>query len=326
MKLSLKFSTGIWVFGPAIDRFCTKGYRKNQPLEKRLERASKIEGLKGIEFHYPTNISEKNVEETRALLKALKLEPVLVEPALGQESEWKSGALCALKEETRRAAIERAKASMDIAEILGAPMIVIWPGQDGYDYPFQVDYSTVWNLFVESLREIAEHNSEIKVALEYKQEEPRSYVLMGNVGKTLNIIQELGLDNVGVNIEIAHALMANENPAESISLINRYHRLFHTHLNDGFGRIDNDLMAGTVNFWQWLEILHYLEEANYDGWYGLDLTPHQEEPTEAVRESIQNIKCMLDLIHRIDEGKLREALSKADSVKTQRILRAIFTR
>jgi len=53
MRTDLKFSAGIWVFGPPKDRFCPVGYRDGRPLEERFEQASQVRGLKGIEFHYP---------------------------------------------------------------------------------------------------------------------------------------------------------------------------------------------------------------------------------------------------------------------------------
>ena len=324
MSFRDRYSTGIWVFGPAIERFNPIGYREDYPIETRIKQASNVERLRGLEFHYPLEISEANVDKVKELLEAYNFEPVAIVPALSQEPIWKDGALCALNEEIRREAIKRAKASMDIAEILRAPMIIIWPGRDGYDYPFQVNYTAVWDRFIKSVKEIAEYNPKIKVALEYKREDPRSFSLISDVGKTLTVINEMRLNNVGINIEIAHALMANENLAESISLISRYQRLFHTHFNDSFGRFDNDLIVGSIHFWQTLEMLFWLRELKYDGWIGLDLFPAREEPNEALRESIKNLEFLFNLSEKIDEEELRDALNKANIIKSQNVLRKLF--
>jgi len=93
MRTDLKFSAGIWVFGPAKDRFCPVGYRDARPLQERFEQASQVKGLKGIEFHYPSEVSEENVDSTRKLLKKLNLEPVFVAPGLFGEPKWKMGSL-----------------------------------------------------------------------------------------------------------------------------------------------------------------------------------------------------------------------------------------
>jgi len=324
MRTDIKFSAGIWVFGPPKDRFCPVGYRDARPLEERFEQASKVNGLKGIEFHYPSEVSEENVDSTQKLLKKFNLEPVFVAPGLFGESKWKTGSLCSTNDKIRNEAIERGKAAVDTAKKLGAPMIVIWPGQDGYDYPFQVNYLTVWERFISAVREIAAYDRKMKVALEYKLLDPRSHILIDSVGKTLAIIQEIGLDNLGINIEIAHAQMAGESLAESVCLMSRYKRLFHTHFNDSFAMYDNDLIVGSVNFLETLEMVFWLQELGYDGWYGLDLFPAREDPVEALQQSIDNIKLMVTLLNRADRKELRAGLQEGNIAKTQTIIRKML--
>jgi len=324
MGTDLKFSAGIWVFGPPKDRFCPVGYRDARPLEERFEQASQVNGLKGIEFHYPSEVSEENVDSTKKLLKKFNLEPVFVAPGLFGEPKWKMGSLCSTDDKIRDEAIERGKAAVDTAKKLGAPMVVIWPGQDGYDYPFQVNYLAIWDRFIKAVKEIAAHDPKMKVALEYKLLDPRSHILIDNVGKTLAIIQEIGLENLGINIEIAHAQMAGESLAESVCLMSRYKRLFHTHFNDSFAMYDNDLIVGSVNFLETLEMVFWLQEVGYDGWFGLDLFPAREDPVEALQQSIDNIKLMIALLNRVDRKELNAGLQQSNIVKTQTILRKML--
>jgi len=324
MRTELKFSTGIWVFGPPKDRFCPVGYRDARPLEERFEQASRVRGLKGIEFHYPSEVSEENVDSTRKLLAKFDLKPVFVAPGLFGEPKWKMGSLCSIDDKIRSEAIERAKAAVDTAKKLGAPMVVIWPGQDGYDYPFQVNYLAIWNRFINAVKEIAAYDPKMKVALEYKLFDPRSHILIDSVGKTLAIIQEIGLENLGINIEIAHAQMAGESLAESVCLMSRYKRLFHTHFNDSFAMYDNDLIVGSVNFLETLEMVFWLQEVGYSGWFGLDLFPAREDPVVAVQHSIDNINLMVTLLDRVDRKELKEGLQRGDIAKTQTILRKML--
>jgi len=324
MRTDIKFSAGIWVFGSPKDRFCPVGYRDARPLEERFEQASKVNSLKGIEFHYPGEVSEENADSTQKLLKKFNLEPVFVAPGLFGEPKWKMGSLCSTNDKIRNEAIERGKAAVDTAKKLGAPMVVIWPGQDGYDYPFQVNYLTVWDRFINAVKEIAAYDRKMKVALEYKLLDPRSHILIDSVGKTLAIIQEIGLDNLGINIEIAHAQMAGESLAESVCLMSRYKRLFHTHFNDSFAMYDNDLIVGSVNFLETLEMVFWLQELGYDGWYGLDLFPAREDPVEALQQSIDNIKLIVTLLGRVDRKELRAGLQEGNIAKTQTILRKML--
>jgi len=324
MRTDLKFSAGIWVFGPPKDRFCPVGYGDARPLQERFEQASQVKDLTGIEFHYPSEVSEENVDSTRKLLKKFNLEPVFVAPGLFGEPKWKMGSLCSTNDKIRNEAIERGKAAVDTAKKLGAPMVVIWPGQDGYDYPFQVNYLTVWDRFINAVKEIAAYDPKMKVALEYKLLDPRSHILIDSVGKTLAIIQEIGLENLGINIEIAHAQMAGESLAESVCLMSRYKRLFHTHFNDSFAMYDNDLIVGSVNFLETLEMVFWLQEVGYHGWFGLDLFPAREDPVEALQQSIDNMKLMVALLNRIDRKELKAGLQEGNIAKTQKILRKML--
>ena len=182
----------------------------------------------------------------------------------------------------------------------------------------------VWDRFISAVKEIAVYDPKMKVALEYKPLDPRSHILIDSVGKTLAIIQETGLDNLGINIEIAHAQMAGESLAESVCLMSRYKRLFHTHFNDSFGMYDNDLIVGSVNFLETLEMVFWLQEVGYDGWYGLDLFPVREDPIEALQQSIDNIKLMVTLLNRADKKELKAGLQEGNVVKTQTILRKML--
>jgi len=48
------------------------------------------------------------------------------------------------------------KRGIGLAAELGAKFI-IWPGGEGYNYNFQVDYVQAWEWFVEGIAEAAEH-------------------------------------------------------------------------------------------------------------------------------------------------------------------------
>lgn len=324
MEKKLKFSTGVWVFGTPSDRFCPSGYRTGLAVEDRIELAAKVESLNGLEFHYPSEISDENLDLVKSLLKKFGLKPVGIAPGLFSEPKWKYGSLCSSNDKVRSEAIERAKKTVDIAKEVGAPMIIVWPGQDGYDYPFQVNYLLIWDRFIRAIKEIAEYQPKIKVALEYKPLDPRGHILIDSVGKTLAILQEIGLKNVGINIEVAHAQMAGESLAESVCLMARYGRLFHTHFNDSFTMYDNDLIVGSTNFWQTLEMLFWLQEVNYNDWYGLDLFPAREEAVDVIRQSIENINFMVKLLDRLDREELKAKMEENNVTEIQPLLRKML--
>ena len=57
----------------------------------------------------------------------------------------------------------------------------------------------------ESLEEIADYGSQVKIALEYKLKEPRQYLLVGNAFRALYLIKTLNRKNLGVTVDFGHA-------------------------------------------------------------------------------------------------------------------------
>ncbi len=137
---------------------------------------------------------------------------------------------------------------MDIAAELGCGLINIWNGQDGYDYPFEADYLQEREWLVSGLRECAQHRADVRVSLEYKLKEPRNRSYLGTAAGTLLIAQEIGLPNVGVTIDVGHALVAYEDVGESIAMLSHAgSKLFHMHFNDNYRLWDDDMIVGSVH-------------------------------------------------------------------------------
>ena len=57
------------------------------------------------------------------------------------------------------------------------------------------------------------------ISIEYKPNEPRAYSLLPDAATTLLAIQEAGSPNLGVTLDFAHVLYADEQPAFAASLI-----------------------------------------------------------------------------------------------------------
>lgn len=323
----LQFSTGIWIFGAGVERFAPTGYKPAKPIVELIDEAAKVEDLRGLEFHYPTEVSEENVKAVKDALSSHNIKAVAIAPVLSQEAQWAKGALCALDPEVRRKAIERCKRAVDIAHELGAEILIIWPGREGFDFPFTSDYRKLWDNYTSAIREIADYGSDLRVALEYKMEDPSSYLLHGSAGRTLTTILELrmeGVKNVGVNVEFAHAKLAKEYVPESIVLISRYNALYHLHLNDIFTEVDLDLFPASVHLLEFAELLYWLHELNYGGWYGLDLFPRYLDAAEMLRQSIFNIKAIVKALEKVGWEKIRRTIDAANPIESQKLIREIL--
>ena len=70
----LKNSVGIWAFGPAVTRFVPPGYHPEAADEPMTDKTRRVASalsdlLDGLEYHYPGEVNEENVEEILSILK-----------------------------------------------------------------------------------------------------------------------------------------------------------------------------------------------------------------------------------------------------------------
>ena len=228
----------------------------------------------------------------------------------------------------RRKAIDQAREAIDTCARLGARQLTLWMGQDGFDYAFQVDYARAWDDTISAMAEVADHNREIDVAIECKPNDPRAYALMPDVGLTLLASKELDRPNVGVTLDFAHVLQADEMPAYAASLVARHSRLLGIHLNDGYGKRDDGLMVGTVHPVATVELFVELDRVGYDGVIYFDTFPDLSglNPVEEVRTNVQMAERLRAVAGKLRTNRdLAAAIARQDAALSQRIVaRALY--
>lgn len=318
------FSTGIWTFGPGSDRFCVNGYKKGSGFEESLDKAATVKGLSGLMMHYPDPVNEKSFERIRQALADRNLSLTSCEVDLFSDPVFSRGSLISENPALRKKAVEMSKKAMDMAEALGAPAMNLWPGQDGFDYLFQIDYSAQWDLLIEAIKEIASHNTKVKLSLEYKLREPRTHSTISTSGVALFLAQASGLPNVGVTLDLGHSFNCKESPGNVVAMLDTFQKLFILHLNDNFRDWDDDMVVGTVHFWETLEFLYYLDCSSFEGWLGLDIFPYREDAVEACVLSIENINSMLTVIERVNYEHLKTLQKEADALAAFRYMKSLL--
>lgn len=322
----VKYSAGLWIFGPCPDRFVSRGYKEPISLEDRLKLLTEVWGVKGVEAQYPSDFTTGDIDHVRSLLDTYGLDLSMVCIDIYSHPQWQRGSLTAPDETTRRAATDVVKQAMDVAEQLGAMQVNFWGGHDGFDYPFQTDYSQTWQHLVEGLQECASHNPDVRLCIEYKTKEPRTHLHVDTAAKALLFAKEVGLQNVGVTLDTGHSLMAGENMAAAASMLSEAGKLFHLHFNDNYRDWDHDMIAGSVHLWEYLELLLWLEFLDYKGWYSLDMSPFREDPVYACSESFRNIDALLEVVKSLDIGHLRDEIAKGNLREVQPLLRTALIR
>jgi sugar phosphate isomerase/epimerase len=317
-----RYSVGLWLFGQLSDRFTV--YHQSKSLEEKIAEAAKVKNNQGLETVYPAEFKNTQLDLVKNLLKQHKLQFSGIIVDLFTDPKWMNGTLTSKDEKIRRQAVDISVQTVDIARELDCNIVTLWLGHDGFDYPFQVDYSKKWDLLVDGIREIASHNTSVKIGVEYKLKEPRTHILVGTVGKALLLVNDIGMKNVGVTIDIGHALYSYESPAESICLLNRYNKLFHVHFNDNYRDWDHDMIVGSVNLWDTLEAIYWLRRIRYDGWLALDIYPYRENVQKACERSIENLELMNRLIDKIGVEWLDKCIQSEDATEIVEILRKVF--
>jgi len=316
-----------------VTRFVPGGYKPELAAETTVQRVRRaVDGLgeliDGYEFHYPQELDERTIDEIREALGP-NHDIYCLAGGLHLDPRFGRGGLVNPDAETRAEAVRIAVAGAELAGQLGVPMIV-WPGIEGYNYPFQTPYKESWAWFVEGLAQVAgklkEHGQ--LLMLEHKNSEPAMKIFMRNIGMTLHVIHTLrgrGLDNVKVNMDWQHLIMNGENLAEYAALLAAEGLLGHQHANSGWGTFDDDNMVGATAFMETLELAVELRRAGYGDngeRLGFDLYPYTEDAVEAVRRSVLQWRFIDSVAARIDDAALREAQSRKDAVRAYELVYA----
>jgi len=328
----MKTSLGIWALGSMVTRFVPAGYQPQWAGETTAEKVRRaVEGLgdliDGYEFHYPSELSPDNLDEVRAALGDHDI--YCVAAGLHLEPRFGKGGLSSPDDRVRDEALKRTLDAVDFAGELGAHFI-IWPGIEGYNYPFQTPYQDTWARFLDGIGQAAQRAQErgVTIFLEHKNSEPAMKILMRNIGMTLHVIHTLrrqGLDSVKVNMDWQHLIMNGENLAEYAALLAAEGLLGHQHANSGWGTFDDDNMVGATAFMETIELALELRRAGYgDGGerLGFDLYPYTEDSVAAVRRSVLQWRFIDSVAARIDDAALREAQAAKDAVRAYELVYA----
>jgi sugar phosphate isomerase/epimerase len=302
--MKLNVSAHVFCLGTYAERYVPGGYFDEMTIDEMLEIFSKIEGLDGVFQIYPPLLMPKDPVKLKQKLMNhdLQLADVFVEG--WGDRKWKHGAYSTTEKRVRRDAIKLFKDGIDFARALDAQSILFWPAHDGFDYPFQANYYDGWKYLIETLQELGEHDRSMKIAVEYKSKDPRQRQYVSNIGKLMMLLNDVGMDNIGGVIDIGHAFMAQENIAESLSILEIHDKLLQIHLNENYKDADPDMIFGTINFWEILEFYYYLNKTDFEGWQSIDTIVPRDDRAESLLTGVKLIykyKTMADKLSRYQE-------------------------
>lgn len=333
---AIKFAAGHWCAGDFVDRFATLGYHSNDPnfksdIVSQIERVAQA-GVKGIEFHEALFIGkdykkdERVIQRVKEALEKYKLVPTNMNTNLWTNPKWKLGGITNPDKSIREDALQIALQGIEIAKKIGCISVALWPGADGWDYNFQVNYGKVLDRFVEGCIVINKkaRQENLIFGLEAKLHEPREgNMVIATTHKAaliaLAVNQECGGTNMGVCVDYGHEQMYASEPADILYTLKRFAvPLVNFHINTAkLHSNDEDRIAGTGDNWRFADFCYAAIDTGYDGWFGEDQFTYRMEPIKAMalsRELFANImKKALRIYANKEALEIAQASGKAEA-------------
>ncbi|MEM9754741.1 MAG: TIM barrel protein [Pseudomonadota bacterium] len=290
-----------------------------------IARAGEVGGLDAADLNYPDHFAGTTPADLSDRLASAGMALNGLAMRYYTDPGYRLGAFTHPDPTTRRRAIEETKAGIDAGLSMGGQLMTLWMGQDGFDYAFQMDYARAWDDTVSAIAEVCDHAPDVDIAIEYKPNEPRAFAMMPDIGTTLLACREVGRANLGVTLDFAHVLYADEMPAHSAALIARHSKLLGLHLNDGYGKRDDGLIAGSVHPFQTLELLVEMARQDYQGVIYFDTFPDHGgmNPIEETRANIAIVERLRDIAFDLaSDTALADASARQDAAAATRIVSA----
>jgi xylose isomerase len=316
-----RFGAGIWHFATYVDRYATDGYGPPVSLIEAIDKAGQVGDLSVVDLNYPFVDPKLSFDEVEVALKRNNLGVIGITPEI-YTREFAKGAFTNPDPGVRRRANEMCNDAANVVRRFGADYVKLWPGQDGWDYPFQVDHGKLWRMSMDGVGELASQNPDLKFVIEYKPREPRVHMSYDSVARTLLGIEKIGLPNIGILLDFGHSLYGGESPADAAQLAIDHGRLFGMDVNDNMRGWDDDMVAGTVHPIELFEFFHVLRKNKWDGVWQLDQFPFREDSVTAARMAIDFLKVIDRALDKLDFDALQAAQDRQDALGALRLAQA----
>ena len=298
--MAIKHALMVGMMGKVSDRF--HEYQSGKDLRERLDLAKQVTNADGIEIVYPSEFA--NLTEATKIIKESGLTLSAINLNVKGEKRWQNGSFTNCDPALRRQAVQEMKVAMDLAVEFGTDMVSCCPLIDGHNYAFEVDYLKQWGWLEEGITEASKHRSDVRISLEYKLNESRNANVLSDMGRALYLCERINQPHVGVTMDVGHSLIAKETPAEALSLASLANRLFYVHFNDNAREWDWDMMPGSVNVWDLIEVMFYLRRLNWDGWFSYDVIVRDGDMAEGMQTSIEIVQIAEQLVDKIGMNNL----------------------
>ncbi len=325
MASQQKYGAGIWHFATYVDRYATDGYGPSRSLVEMIDMAGSVEDLTVVDLNYPFADPSLSLDTVEEALRRNNLSVIGITPEI-YTRQFAKGAFTNPDPGIRRLANEMVNDAAKVVRRFGADYVKLWPGQDGWDYPFQVDHGKLWRHSIEGIAELAHQNPDLKFVIEYKPREPRVHMSYDSVARTLLGIEKMNAPNVGILLDFGHSLFGGESPADAAQLAIDHGRLFGMDVNDNLRGWDDDMLAGSVHPIELFEFFYTLRKNKWEGVWQLDQFPFREDPVAVANSAIGFLKLIERALDKLDFEAMQAAQDRHDAVTALELARkALFS-
>ncbi len=314
----LKLAVITSFLGRTKDRF----HEYNEPigLEEKFALLKTIEGADGVEIVYPYEVAD--AKATKALAAKHGIGFAAINANVKAEPEFRNGGLTSADKAVRAKAVRFIKEAKDYAEQVGADKVTCCPLGDGYEFSFQCDYALIWKRLAETFGEAASYKPRIPLFIEFKPAETRGNCFVSNAARTLLLIRDIGVRELGVTLDFGHAVWSGANAAEELVILAESGQPYYIHINDNDGKWDWDYFCGTKHFLEYVEFLYYLKKYKYKDYLTSDTSPTRWDIKEVFEANSRMSNKIWVKLDKIDGGRIARLMAKGDYMETWKFIEA----
>lgn len=298
------------------DRF--HEYNEERTLDERLKMVWEMQDIDGIEVVFPYETDD--AEELRSLTSRYHLNIAAVNVNVKAEPEFRDGGLTSCDPGVRGQAVQFMKNAKDYAKAVGANKVTCCPLADGYEFNFQCHYAQSWKYLVETFGEAGSYFPEIPLFIEYKPSETRGRCFVDSAARTLCLLNDIGIEQMGVTLDFGHSTYGGENPAEALSMIAESRFSYYIHINDNDAKWDWDFMVGTKHLLDYVEFLYYLQEYGYTDYLTSDTSPTRWDIKGTFEMNARLTNKLWRLLRQLDRKKLHSLIAGGAYLETWKFI------
>jgi len=324
-----RFSFGPWNIHEGADPFGPT-VRDTVEFGKKLKLYKKL-GFDGVQFHDDDAVPDmdtlspdqivKKAKEVKSMLDGEGLVAEFVAPRLWEDERTIDGAYTSNDPSCRQYAKDRSRRMLDIVDALATKLVVVWYAREGTYIREAKDSKVAVDQIADALNDMLHYNTEVKIAIEPKPNEPMDQTYIPTTGHAVAIGYLTDFpERVGVNIETAHVILAGLDPSDEMGFALAYNKLFTVHLNDQNGlKFDEDKAFGAVDLRRAFNQVRILDEHDYgkDGQFvGLDVKAMRTQKQEVATKHLSNSRTiflrLVELVRSLDKKKVEALVQQRD--------------